>query len=100
MNGRPRKWQTFVSCRRASDYLKPGFVTGYICAVCGLELQVSPLAAIAIASGAISLCNHHGFRLVARLERQGLHIDMAAKSEEELRIIRREIESMKSQPEA
>lgn len=57
-----------VVSRKASDYLKPGNVTGYQCHICSEELQVSPTGVGALAKGAIPLCNSCGFALKEFLE--------------------------------
>jgi DNA-directed RNA polymerase subunit RPC12/RpoP len=60
-----------IVCRRASDYLKPGFVAGYRCAICEKELQASPEGVRDIASGGVAVCNPCGFRLGEELSRKG-----------------------------
>jgi DNA-directed RNA polymerase subunit RPC12/RpoP len=60
-----------IVCRRASDYLKPGSVTGYRCAICEKELQASPEGARQIADGGIAVCNPCGFKLGEELSRKG-----------------------------
>ena len=50
-----------VVCRRASDPLRSGSVTGYQCALCGKELAVSPKGVQDVKSGGIALCGPCGF---------------------------------------
>ena len=61
--------EVIVICRRGSDYLRPGYVRGYKCYVCGLPLQVSAQGVEHIRKGAKPLCNEHGLTLWNRVER-------------------------------
>jgi transcription elongation factor Elf1 len=56
-----------VICRKASDFLKPGYQTGFTCRVCSEPLQVSLLGLSAIEKGAIPTCNTCGFAIQERL---------------------------------
>lgn len=58
-----------VVCRKASDYLKPGNITGHQCVVCNEELQVTPGGVQTIAQGGIPFCNACGFALSSLLEK-------------------------------
>lgn len=70
-----------VICRQASDYLKPGYVTGYWCRVCGKELQVGELGRKTIAADGIPLCNGCGFAVQRRLMEKGAPLTMAFSAE-------------------
>jgi hypothetical protein len=62
----------FAICRRASDYLITGFVTGFDCRVCGEPLQVSPTSYERIKDGSIMpMCNPCGFAMEKRLRDAG-----------------------------
>jgi len=56
--------QFIVICRRASDPLLPGSKTGYQCAICGLEVAVTPPGQQVIADGGEPLCNSCGFEFI------------------------------------
>ena len=60
--------EVIVICRRGSDYLRPGYVQGYKCYVCGLPLQVSAQGVEYIRKGAKPLCNEHGLKLWNKVE--------------------------------
>ena len=64
-------------CRQASDYLKPGYRTGFLCKICGKALQVSPLTIDKVLEGSIiPLCNPCGFAVQKRLENAGASVDI------------------------
>jgi hypothetical protein len=64
--------QFIVVCRQAADYLKPGYVYGYQCRVCGKQLQVGPTGVAAIGEGGVPLCNSCGFDFSERAAAAGL----------------------------
>lgn len=59
--------QVLVVCRQASDFLRPGSVTGYFCRTCGKELQVSPTGVRQIRElGGVPYCNGCGLTLARK----------------------------------
>lgn len=65
-----------VVCRSASDFLKPGYVRDYACAICDEKVQVSPLGVDAIRMGAKPLCNPCGLDLQRKLTEKGVTQDV------------------------
>jgi hypothetical protein len=74
-------------CRQASDYLKPGCVTGFACRVCSKELQVSPLSVDRIKDGSlIPMCNDCGFAIEKRLRGAQVPVEMIFSPEAKKRL--------------
>lgn len=59
-----------VVCSNASEYLVPGNVTGYKCAVCNEALQAPPEAVALISSGGVPFCVPCSFALHSLLEKK------------------------------
>lgn len=60
-----------VVCATATGKLRPGFVRGYSCLVCGKEIQASPDAQAQIRAGFEPLCNECGVELMRKAKLAG-----------------------------